>query len=203
MRRLEAILTAVLVVPLAGCVVGAKPKTVAAAPAPPKPAAPVAPAAQPEEKLSIPQTQVQLPLPQPFDPDSLTQATPEPAAESSTPSARSNRGRSGSTVSTPPRPEAAAPAPPTPEPRAPLQDVVPPSELKRWQDSAQARRKAVHQWLDAPGRRHLSRQQQATVEHIRAFLKDSDSAEQRGDMREADALAERAQILLKELQNGK
>jgi hypothetical protein len=79
--------------------------------------------------------------------------------------------------------------------------VVPPTELKRWQDSAQARRKAVHQWLDASGRKYRSHQ--ATVDRIRAFLKDSDAAELRGDMREADALAERAQFLVRELQNGK
>ena len=44
--------------------------------------------------------------------------------------------------------------------------------------------------------------QRNTVERIRAFVKDSDEAEKRGDMREADALAERAVILMRELQSG-
>jgi hypothetical protein len=202
MRRVEAILVAALAISLAGCVVRGKPKAAAAVPPAPKPA-PSAPAAPPQP-LSIPQTQVQLPPPQPVNPEALPSEPPtEPPAETTSTTTRGNRGRPA--VSHAPRPETAAPpaAAPAPvaEPRAPMQEVVPAGEQKRWQDSAQARKREIQKWLDTAGRQRLTSHQRNTVERIRAFLKDSDDAERRGDMREADALAERAQILLRELQN--
>src|SRR5579862_9867096 len=105
MRLVQAILVAALAISLAGCVVRAKPKTTAAVPAAPQPVpAPAAPA-PPPEPLSIPQTRVQLPRPQIFNPDSV--AEPQVAApEAATAPARNNRSRSGSAAPvTPPKPE--------------------------------------------------------------------------------------------------
>ena len=44
--------------------------------------------------------------------------------------------------------------------------------------------------------------QQKVADTIRSFLSLSEDAEKHNDMRQADALAERAQILAKELQSG-
>jgi hypothetical protein len=204
MRLVQAILAAALAISLAGCVVRAKPKTTAAVPAAPQPApAPAAPV-PPPEPLSIPQTLVQLPPPQPFNPESvpdLPVATPEAAAAPSR-----NRNRIGSPAPvTPPKPEAAPPVAPPPvvvEPRPPIQEEVSDAEKKRLQESAHARKRLITRWLDTRGRKGFNPQQQGIVDRIHAFLKDSQAAEDRGDMREADAIAEHAQILLRELQNG-
>jgi hypothetical protein len=206
MRLVQAILTAALAISLTGCVVRGTPKTTAAVPAAPQPTpAPAAPA-PPPEPLSIPQTQVQLPPPQPFNPESVPElqvTTPEAA----TAPAHNNRSRSGSAApAAPPKPETAPPVAPPPvvveAPRPPIQEVVPAAEQKRLQDSAHARKRQIIRWLDTRGRKGFNQQQQGIVDRIRAFLKDSDAAEHRGDMREADAIAEHAQILLRELQNG-
>jgi hypothetical protein len=205
MRLVQAILAAALAISLAGCVVRAKPKTTAAVPAAPQPVpAPVAPA-PPPEPLSIPQTLVQLPPPQIFNPDSV--AEPQVAApEAATAPARNNRSRSGSAAPvTPPKPEAAPVAPPpvvVEPPRPPIQEELSEAEKKRLLDSAHARKLQITRWLDTRGRKGFNQQQKEIVDRIHAFLKDSQAAEDRGDMREADTMAEHAQILLRELQNG-
>lgn len=202
MRLVKAIFAVVLAIGLAGCVLRSKPKTAAMPPAP-KPTPAAAAPAPPPEPLSIPQTQVQLPPPQPVNPDALAVPATEPAPEAAAPPPRSRR--SGTPNPPPPKPEAAAPVgPPVPavEPRPPIQEMVPAAEQKQLQDSADARKREIQEWLNSRGRKRLTRQQQTTVDRMRAFVKDSDAAERRGDMREADALAEHAQILLRELQGG-
>jgi hypothetical protein len=106
---------------------------------------------------------------------------------------------------TTPKPEAAPPvAPPqvVPEARPPIQEELSDAEKKRLQESAHARKRQITRWLDTRGRKGFNPQQKDIVDRIHAFLKDSQTAEDRGDMREADAIAEHAQILLRELQNG-
>lgn len=204
MKRGQAFLIAALMMWQAGCVLRGKPK---ATPAPPPPEPIPVPAtsspSRPAEPLSVPQTQVKLPPEQPLNLEALP---PEPQAapqENPPRQTRANRPRpSAPKPAEPAAPAAAAPATPIPESRPPIEEVVPASEQKRFQDQAQTRKREIRQWLDSAGRRRLNRHQQNTVERIQAFLKDSDDAEARGDMREADALAERAQILLRELQNG-
>lgn len=202
MKRAQAILSAALVIGTAGCVLRGKPKA-APTPPPPAPAAAAAEAPAPAAgPLSIPQTQVTLPPEQPLNLDALPVETQAAPPESPPRPRHASRPRP-----TAPKPETAAPtvgppATPPPESRPPIQEVVPAEEQKHFQEQAQARKREVRQWLDTAGRRRLNRRQQNTVERIQAFLKDSDDAEGRGDMREADALAERAQILLRELQNG-
>ena len=71
MTRATVVLVAALAIPLAGCAWSGKPKA-AVIPAPPQPAAP-APAPEP---LSIPQTRVDLPPPQPLDPAAVVTAAP-------------------------------------------------------------------------------------------------------------------------------
>jgi hypothetical protein len=148
-----------------------------------KPRTANASAATAPQPLSIPQTQVALPKPQPVDPDAL--AAGPPAAPVETPPA--------------PRPPRSQPAPARP----PIQEIVPAAEQKRLQESAQTRKREIRRLLDQAQARRLNGDERNLVSRIQSFVKLSDDAEKRGDMREADALAERAQILSRELQSGK
>jgi hypothetical protein len=197
MRRAKAVLVAVMTIPLAGCLLNGKPKTVAAAPAPPRPAAPT----PPPEPLSIPQTNVELPPPQPVKPEALVT---EPQVESAQPAHEKP-----SPAPAKPRPPAAAPKPAEPqapeaepEPaRAPIQEILPADVLKQLRDSAH-KYQADTRTLLAGVKPRTNNQRRAAAE-IEQFLKQSEEAENAGDMRLADQLAERAHILAKELQSGK
>src|ERR1035438_6986468 len=199
--KATALLTALLSILLAGCELRGKPAKSAAPAPPPKPVASAAPAPAPPPALSIPQTRVELPKPQPVDPAALeTEATPpEPLPAVAAP-ARSRRATPAASQPAPASPPAATPPP---EPRETVQEIVSPAEVKRLQDQAQARRNEVKQILDRLGRRQLTGTQRNVVATIRNFLTLSGEAEKHNDMRQADALAERAQILAKELQSGK
>ena len=110
----------------------------------------------------------------------------------------------------PPKPET-SPAltvqdqPPAPAPetaRPPIQEILPPAESKRLQDSADARKRTVRKVLDQMGSRRLNSQRE-TVSRIRSFLQLSDNAEAKNEMRNADELAQRAQTLVRDLQSGR
>ena len=87
--------------------------------------------------------------------------------------------------------------------RPPIQEILPQAELKRLQDSADATKGNVRRALDQFGSRKLNSSQKEKVSRIRSFLQLSDDAEGKNDMRTADALAGRAQVLLGELQSGR
>jgi len=196
-----ALLTALLCVLLAGCSLRGKPAKAAIVPAAPKPVFTPVPLPPPPPPLSIPQTRVELPKPQPMDSAALEteSAPPEPPPAAAAP-ARSRRATpAASQPATPPAPVSA----PAPEPRETVQEIVSPAESKRLQDQAQTRRREVAQILEQLGRRRVSSAQQNVANSIRSFLALSEEAEKRSDMRQADAFAERAQILAKELQSGK
>jgi hypothetical protein len=201
--KAKALLTALLSLLLAGCSLRGKPAKSAVPPAAPKPAANAAPAPPPPPPLSLPQTRVELPTPQPVDPAAFaTEATtPEPPPAAAAP-ARSRRGTPAvSPASQPASPPPVVTPPPEP-PRETVQEIVPAAELKRLQDQAHARRRDVTQILYVLGRRRMTGDQLKVADTIRSFLALSEDAEKHNDMRQADALAERAQILAKELQSG-
>lgn len=194
MRRAKVVLVAAMAISLAGCVLSGKPKTVAAAPAPPKPSAP----APPPEPLSIPQTRVDLPAPQPVNPEALATAPPvEPAppvpVKPAQPAQRGNH-----TAAPPPKP---AEQPPADPPRQPIREILPADEQKHFQAHAEQRQADTRALL--AGAKPRSATERRMVGDINQFLKQSVQAEASGDMRSADQLAERAYILAKELQSGK
>ena len=197
--KVTVLLSALLCVVLAGCSLQGKAAKTAVTPAvAPKPVATPAPAPPPAAPLSTPQTQVRLPAPQPWDPaaletETVAPAEPPPAAAPPAP------------VRRPSAPAVAPPvaAPPAPEPRETVQELVSPAESKRLQDKAAGRRVEVKQILEQLGRRPMTGTQQNVAATIKSFLTLSEEAEKHNDMRQADALAERAQILAKELQSGK
>jgi hypothetical protein len=199
MRFAEAFLIVALGVGLTGC--ARKAKVVSAAPAPVKPPPSAAPA-PPPEPLSIPQTNVQLPAPQPLTPEAIA-TTQVPGETTPTPPPPTTRPSSGRTRP-PPRPAEPPPAtlaPATPPVieggRAPITEVLPAAEQKRLQEEAATRSTEARKLIEQiPARR---RQQDGRVRRIEAFLKQAADAERRGDMRQASELAGRALVLAREL----
>jgi hypothetical protein len=209
MKHAEMVLAAAIALGLSGCVLRGKQVQKTAA-APPAPA--VKPAAPPPQPLSIHQTQAQLPEPQPISPAALaTIQKPEPPPEvpqeqPARPVRRPPRpAASAPKAETPPVPAQAPPAAsvsPEPEQRPAVEEFVPASESKRLQDSANARKQEVRKALEQVKSRALTREQREEIGRIESFLQLSDEAEKKSDMRQADALAERGEILMRELQSG-
>jgi hypothetical protein len=77
--------------------------------------------------------------------------------------------------------------------------VTPAAELKRMQEEAGARKREVRQIVTSIDRHRLNRQQRGLFDRIQSFLKQSDDAESRGEMRQASELAQRALVLAREL----
>jgi hypothetical protein len=205
--KAKALLTVVAGIVLAGCSLRGKPAKTAIVPAAPKPVVAPAPA-PPPPALSIPQTRVELPKPQPVDPAALaTEPRPPELPEPEPPpaAAPARPRRTSPAASQPASPAAATPAAATPPPetRETFQEIVSPAELKRLQDQALARRREANQILDQLSRRQLTSAEQGVAATIRNFLALSEAAEKHNDPRQANALAERAQIFAKELQSGK
>jgi hypothetical protein len=199
MRRAKIVLVAILTIALAGCVLSGKPKTVSAPAVVPQPALP----SPSPEKLSIPQTDVQLPAPQAVPPGALATALPEqpaaPAPAKPTPPPPPQRTPSrGAPARAPDPPPAAEPEQPQ---RAPIQEILSADEQKSYREKAHKNREDTHAVLLA-AKPHTANQRRQEQE-INNFLKQSEQAENSGDLRLASQLAERAFTLAKELQSGK
>jgi hypothetical protein len=195
-------LLAVLVVCLSSCALR-KPQTVKAAPPAPAPsAAATAPAVAPPP-LSIPQTDVHLPPPQPVTAEAAATAQPPEEHAAAPPPPRPVSHSKPLPVSRPAdtAAPAAAPAagPAAPPEHPPIEEVTNAAEQKRFQDEAATRKREVRQIIDPIDRRRLNRQQRTTLDRIQSFLKQSDEAEGRGEMRQASELAQRALVLAREL----
>lgn len=201
MKRVAAILIAAFSLWLCGCVIGSKRQIAKATPPAPQPVAPTVPQAPPAP-LSIPQTQVELPAPQPIDPAALATSQPAEAPPETPAKARPPRrappARSAEpAAATPPPVETAEPE------RPPIQDILPAETQKKLQESAQSHKRDVAQLLQQAQSRRLTRQQAGLVKRIEQFVKLSDGAEQSGNMREADEFAERALVLARELSSAR
>jgi len=207
MRSAQAILVLAPVLLLAGCVLGAKRQTAKYTPPAPQPVAKTEPA-PPPAPLSILQTQVELPPPQPVNPDAVAAAElpGEPAEPPSAPPRNTSSGRRGTAGPPPipsPKPEpevSAPPAAPPAENNMRIQEIVPASEQKHLQELADNWKRETRQWLEQAGARRLNRQEADLKKTIESYVKLSDQAEASGDMRQASEIAERAWILAKDLQ---
>ena len=214
MRCFQAV-TILMALWLSGCLLRGKQQAKVTPPPAPLPV----PAATPQKSsarpqpLSIPQTQTQLPTPQPISPEALasTQIPVKPAETETSAPASSRVPRRAAAAAGPKQdvPAAGAQLPaPEPgqaaggaetEPRATVQEIVPPAEVKRLQDSLAARKLEVHKVLEAAQARRLSREQRGVVARIQSFLQQSEDAEKRNDWLQADALAGRALVLARDL----
>jgi hypothetical protein len=205
--KAKALLSVLAVILLAGCSLRGKPAKSVVPPVAPKPVIAPAPT-PPPPALSIPQTRVELPKPQLVDPAALATDPTPPEPPEAPPAAVPARPRRANPAAAQParqpasQPVTPAAAPPA-ETRETFQEIVSPAELKRLQDRALARRREANQILDQLGRRQLTGAEQNVAATIRNFLALSEEADKHNDQRQADALAERAQILAKELQSGK
>lgn len=194
MRRVAAILVAAMAIALAGCAARAKQP-----PLPPAPAPPAAP-------LSMPQTQVDLPPAQAVNPDALTTAPtpppPTPAPPVAAPPSPSRPARRA------PVPAANTTAPPKPDAppeaaRPPIREILAPEVADQLRKSTQAKLRETRQLLAQAQRRQRNAAEQEKVTRINQFVKLAEDTGQSGDLRQADALAERAVILARELQSDK
>jgi hypothetical protein len=206
MTATRAVLLACMAISLAGCVLRHPPTAAAAVPAAPKPVV-SAPPAPPPPPLSVPQTNVELPKPQPVDPEALvTVPQPEPVPEISanTRSTRRTNAAGPAAVSAAPPKTETPPAAPPPEPeRPPIQEIVPPAEQKRLLESYLHHKAEIDRVLEETKHRRLGKLQTGVVRTIRSFEDQAEEAKNHGDLRQADALAERAETLAKDLQSGK
>jgi hypothetical protein len=188
-----------LILPLAGCTLGASKQ--AATPPPPKPAAVQPPA--PDPPLSIPQTAVSLPSPQPVNPDAIpaVQAAQAPVPEKTEPAPvpRVTRRTAAGPPKPEPEPETDAPATPAVQEQAPIQPILSGEEQKKIRETIEGRKREISDKLSRVKAR-LSSHDQSLVDRIKTFLTQCGEAERRGDYSQADALSERAWILVRELQ---
>lgn len=189
-----------------GCSLRPGTRAASAVPPPPSPpaAAPEVPAQQ-EVPVSVPQTEVQLPAPQPVSPDALATIPAPPAAEQEEPErpARTPRRAPAPAVRKPETAVAEAPPnPPVEEARPRIQPIVPSIQVRRLQEEIESRKRAVKELVSRVPR-NPSAAERAVVERIQSFLLLSDQAAKRGDMAQASALSERALVLARELQNVK
>jgi hypothetical protein len=202
MKRREAILAALLALPLTGCVLRGK-QPVARATTPPKPVLPPPPA-PPSKPLSTPQTDVQLPAYQPLTPEAIASTFPPEEPPPSPPPPKAAP-RSRTQVSTTPKPVEVTPqGPAIPQPAEPgpprIQDELSSDEINRLREEADNTKREVKQRIDSLPTHRLNRQQNILVKRIRTFIDQSADAQKRGDMRQAAELAQRALVLAKELQ---
>lgn len=173
-----------------------QPTTAAAEEPPPAPA--------PSEPLSIPQTQVKLPRPQPIDPEALATPPSPPSEPSATHTSRRAKRTGPQPPAAPPaKPEAVETAetpPPTAEtPRPRIEPVLPEDKRRQLQEDVASRLRDVEQKLTRLAALRLSETEKTSVERIRSFAKLSQDALYQGDLQQASALADRAQILAQEL----
>ena len=161
------------------------------------------------EPLSIPQTDVRLPKPQPIDPQALA-TPPTPSAEPSQPhpSHRSGRrqGPQPASAAPPGKPEAVetAEAPPAGETqRPPIGPVLSDDERRRLNEDIASRLRDVDQMLVRITALRLTDAEKASADRIRSFLKLSRDAMEHGEIQQASALADRAVLLAQEVLRGR
>lgn len=163
------------------------------------------PAPGPSEPLSIPQTQVKLPRPQPIDPEALATPPSPPSEPSATrPARRAKRTGPQPAAAPPAKPEqpvetAETPPPATEPPRPRIEPVLPEDQRKQLQEDVASRLRDVEQKLARLALLRLPEPEKASVERIRSFAKLSQAALYRGDLQQANSLSERALIAAQEL----
>jgi len=187
--------------------------TRAKTPSPPQPdSAKTEPAPEPApaEPLSVPQTQVRLPSPQPIDPEAL--ATPPvyvpPQPSQTRPAGRGNKRQgpqpaSAASQGKPETPETADAPLATENPRPPIGPVLSDGERRRMTEEIYSRLKDVDQMLGRIAALNPTEGEKASVERILSFQKLSRDAVERGEIQPASALVERAVLLAQEVLHGR
>ena len=224
MKLTEAILAACMAMSLAGCALRGAPKTAHTTPPAPNPVVTQAVPPPPPAPLSIPQTNVDLPKSQPLDPEALVTLPPppEPPAETST-ATRSPRRPPGAVPTAPPRTETPPPAVvtvPQPEQERPPHERLSDREYRvMW---LLASGKTLHQIAEemrlSPSTVFNAKEPASLEDWVKKGFKENtellakvekeagkaDKAKLEDKLKNVDQkLKTRAQVLAKELQNGK
>ena len=205
---------AIIVLLAAGCIgtVGCAAKAARTARVP----APASPQPQPavhtlaaDEPISVAQTNVVLPKPQPIQAEALAAPPPEtpPAPE---PANQTAKPRVPAAAKPEARPQAGAqtaqgPAPP-PNPTASrprIRPVESAAEQHRMLTEIGARQRQVQDILAKAKTRQLSDAEKSAAERIQAFLDQTEAALNDKDLQQAEALSNRALLLCPELNSGK
>ena len=211
--KLDAIFVLVLLsaagLGTAGCALkAARTAPAASTPAPePRPAA-SAPAA--DEPISVAQTNVALPKPQPIQAEALAALPPEtpPAPE---PLNQATKPRAPVVARPEPRPPAGTqtaqgppPAPASPATSRPrIRPVESAADQHRLLAEIGARQRQVQDILAKAKARQLSDAEKSAADRIQAFLEQTEAALKDKDLQQAEALSNRALLLCPELNSGK
>ena len=196
-------MAATLIALTCGCVTG-KPPVVAAVPRAPQPAGSSAPVTTPEPPISYPQTVVRLPRPQPIPPDSIT----EPPVEEPPVVRPSSRGRMPAVAPTAVPPTREAPAvevraPGTLRPAGPVPEATP--ALTRTDENSvsgvqiEPRIQAVREMLGRLGGGKRTADLNVSIARVQSLLTLAKRALDRHDLRQADSLTERAEVIARDL----
>lgn len=179
-----------------------------AKPAPPPPATNERASNEP---ISVPQTEVVLPQPQPIQAEALAAAqttsprTPEQPNQSAKPRPAAPKPEPRqATVQPPPVPAGPLPQPPnTSATRRRIRPVESAAERRRMQNEISARQRQALDILAKAKNRQLSDAEKGTVERIQGFLEQTDAAVRDQDLQQAQALSSRALLLCQELNSEK
>jgi hypothetical protein len=160
------------------------------------------------EPLSIPQTQVRLPSPQPINPEAV--ATPPVTLPAEAAVAHPSHRPSRRPPVTPPvvttvKPETVEtaetppPAPAVEAPRPRIEPALPAEQRRQLNEEIASRQHKIEQMVASISARRLSESEKRSVERIKSFLNLSHQALERGDTQQAGALADRASLLAQEM----
>ena len=190
---------------LPGCFVRfgrAAAKPVANAPPPAAPAQPQVETAA-DLPISVPQTQVTLPSPQPIQAEALAvirvespPAAPPSQAAKPRPATPRTEPRQQISVQTAP---AGPQPPPPPVSRPPIRPVESDAERGRLMTEISTRKRQVQDTLSKARNRQLSEKEKNSVERIQAFLEQTETALKNQDLQQAAALSNRALLLSQDL----
>jgi hypothetical protein len=192
-----------------GCALKAARTTSQAASSAPKPQPAATPPAE-EEPISIAQTNVILPKPQPIQAEALASA-PSETPRVPDPPLPTPKPRSTTPARTEPRQSAVAAAPQGPQPppanpvptRRRIRPVENAADVRRLQSEIGARQHHVQDILAKARARQLSDAEKSAADRIQAFLEQTEAALKDQDLHQAEALSNRALLLCQELTSAK
>ncbi len=191
--KLEAIFVVLWSLAAAGCAARAARVTPApVTPAPPAPAQAVA-----EEPISVPQTHVVLPRPQPIQAAALVIAPPQPPPPE--PAVQAPKPRSAPKPESRPQATQTQPAGPPLPPSRRIRPVESAAERRRLLTAISSHQRQAQAILAKARTRSLSDAEKGTADRIQNFLEQTETALKEQDLQLAEALSSRALLLCKEL----
>jgi outer membrane biosynthesis protein TonB len=190
-----------LVLLLSACELKVKQAKTPPAPQPTVARAEPPPAPPSNDPLSIPQTQVKLPEPQPIAPEAVATppTPPEPASPRPKPKKRPAPQPPAASPAKPEPVETAEAPPATDLPPRRMEPVLPEDQRRQRVEEISNRLHEVDQMLTRVTARGLSDSQKRALERIRSFTARAYKAKDQGDIQTASGLADRALLLAQEL----